>query len=79
MKIIVIRWNVFLISIIHRKYLKKAVGKRPASLEYVLISYKTRDICEIAVEYNPYKLKCVPDQYKAHEMCDKQLERVLGY
>ena len=48
-------------------------------MEYVLISYKVRDICEIAVEYNPYKLKCVPDQYKTYEMCDKQLERVLGY
>lgn len=52
-------WNMFLKT---QEMSKRAAKKCPRSLEYIPYKCKTREMCEIAVEDNPYVLDCGPDQ-----------------
>ena len=45
------------------------------SLKFVLDHYKTKKICEKAVEKYPHNLKTVPDHLKTQEMCNKAVRR----
>ena len=55
-----------------KKPLKKV---EQISLKFVLDHYKTKKICEKAVEKYPHNLKTVPDHLKTQEMCNKAVRR----
>ena len=41
---------------------------------HVLDHFKTKRMCERAIEDEPETLEFVPDHFKAQEMCDKAVE-----
>ena len=45
----------------------KAVVDYSIALEFVLDWYKTQEMCDIIISYDP-------DQYKSQQMCDKAVD-----
>ena len=52
----------------------KAVVDYSIALEFVLDWYKTQEMCDIIISYDPFSLRYVPDQYKSLQMCDKAVD-----
>ena len=46
----------------------------PLSLMYVHDHFKMQEMCNEAVEENPYMLRFVPDHFKTPEMCEMVVE-----
>ena len=44
-------------------------------LEFVPDQYKMREMCNEAVQSDPWMLEDVPDQYKTREMCNEAVEK----
>ena len=47
-------------------------------LEFVPDQYKMREMCNEAVQSDPWMLEDVPDQYKTREMCNEAVEKEIG-
>ena len=58
------------------------VKVEPEALEYVPDHLETQEMCEKAIEEDPWCLCAVPDRFKAKRMCEKAVEdepESLGY
>ena len=44
------------------------------ALRYVPDKHKTEEICNKAIENDPYNLKFVPDRFKTQKMCDQAVK-----
>ena len=61
---------LFLIVLELKKYVLRELHNVPDH-------FKTQEMCDKAVTFNPYTLRFVPDHFKAQEMCDAAVREDL--
>ena len=66
--------TMFLFILGHKKCVKKAVEKCLKPLKFNFDHLKIQEICEKAVEKDPYQLGDFSDRFKTKRMCEKLLK-----
>ena len=70
----IVKYTPVVGQVVQEKF-NKEVHKKPRFLAFVPYIFKTQDICDKALEVDPWSFEHVPDHFKTQGMCEKAVKK----